>query len=196
MATDILTAATPCTKCGGSDISAKGRCRSCARIGEAEYRKENADKRKEASAKYRLENRAKVLAADRARRERDRDKLRVRAAERYAKNPEKYKAINRDWSKRNPDAERTKDRNRKARVRMAQGKITTSRVADLMVLQKRSCAACEASIKCSYHIDHITALSRGGQNEDMNIQLLCPTCNLRKHAKDPIEFMREFGKLL
>jgi hypothetical protein len=30
----------------------------------------------------------------------------------------------------------------------------------------------------------------------LNVQLLCPPCNLKKHAKDPIQFMQERGFLL
>ncbi|MGL5935922.1 MAG: HNH endonuclease, partial [Cetobacterium sp.] len=37
---------------------------------------------------------------------------------------------------------------------------------------------------------------RGGAHCDSNVQLLCPTCNLRKAAKDPVVFMQEMGRLL
>jgi len=39
-------------------------------------------------------------------------------------------------------------------------------------------------------------LSRGGSNDKYNLQLLCPTCNLKKSAKDPIDFAQENGNLL
>jgi hypothetical protein len=32
--------------------------------------------------------------------------------------------------------------------------------------------------------------------KDVNIQLLCPPCNIAKSYKDPIVFMQELGKLL
>lgn len=42
-----------------------------------------------------------------------------------------------------------------------------------------------------FHIDHFVPLALGGKNEDWNILLTCPTCNGRKHAKHPAQFLRE-----
>jgi 5-methylcytosine-specific restriction endonuclease McrA len=39
-------------------------------------------------------------------------------------------------------------------------------------------------------------LSRGGSNDISNIELLCERCNLRKHAKDPIDWAQENGLLV
>ncbi|MBU9359553.1 HNH endonuclease [Burkholderia multivorans] len=44
--------------------------------------------------------------------------------------------------------------------------------------------------------DDIEPLARGGSNDIANIQLLCRTCNLSKHARDPVEFMQSRGFLL
>jgi predicted phosphodiesterase len=57
-------------------------------------------------------------------------------------------------------------------------------------------AACGKSIVGGYHIDHIVPISKGGVNDNSNVQLLCPLCNWRKNDKDPILFMRERGFLL
>ena len=66
-----------------------------------------------------------------------------------------------------------------------------------MRLQKNKCAYCRVSLKSRvYHIDHITALSRGGTNLRSNLQLLCQPCNQSKHAKDPIVFAQQLGMLL
>jgi 5-methylcytosine-specific restriction endonuclease McrA len=39
-------------------------------------------------------------------------------------------------------------------------------------------------------------LARGGSNDRLNLQCLCPQCNLSKNAKDPIAWAREQGRLL
>lgn len=47
-----------------------------------------------------------------------------------------------------------------------------------------------------YHVDHIQPLALGGSNDKTNLQLLCPTCNTKKSAKHPIDFMQSRGLLL
>jgi len=48
------------------------------------------------------------------------------------------------------------------------------------------CAICGTFVDCdeSYHIDHKKAWSKGGVTELFNLQLLCPSCNLRKGSRD------------
>lgn len=62
--------------------------------------------------------------------------------------------------------------------------------------QKGKCACCKVSIRDGYHVDHIYALSNGGENGKLNLQLLCPSCNMIKGAKHPIDFMRQKGFLI
>lgn len=63
--------------------------------------------------------------------------------------------------------------------------------------QKGRCAACSKGLmRLGHHVDHIKPLARGGAHENVNLQLLCPTCNLSKGAKDPVDFMQSLGKLL
>jgi 5-methylcytosine-specific restriction endonuclease McrA len=47
-----------------------------------------------------------------------------------------------------------------------------------------------------WQISDRTPLAAGGSNAPSNLQGLCPTCNGRKGAKDPIDFARSMGKLL
>jgi 5-methylcytosine-specific restriction endonuclease McrA len=63
-------------------------------------------------------------------------------------------------------------------------------------LQKSKCACCGKSLKHSYHLDHIMPIALGGTNTDDNVQLLTPSCNLRKSAKHPDDWARENGRLL
>lgn len=62
--------------------------------------------------------------------------------------------------------------------------------------QRWRCGICRADIRNGYHVDHVVPLKRGGEHAARNLQLLCQTCNVRKSAKDPIDYMRERGFLL
>jgi 5-methylcytosine-specific restriction endonuclease McrA len=75
------------------------------------------------------------------------------------------------------------------------GKLPRGTVAGLLKLQRGKCAIC-ATVLSKYHVDHVMPLAKGGKHERLNIQLLCPTCNVRKAAKDPIQYMQELGRLL
>lgn len=115
----------------------------------------------------------------------------------YLANVDKVHAYNRDWNKRNPDIKRVACHRRRSLRRKADGSFTREQIAFLFRRQRSRCAnpACSCSLEHGYHIDHIIALSRGGSNWIRNIQLLCPTCNVRKGSKTPERFMRENGFL-
>lgn len=108
--------------------------------------------------------------------------------------------LNQRWNG-GPEAKRERDRLagwpvQAARRAKANAKFTTGFIDWLGNKQKWKCACCRISIKTRRHIDHITPLKKGGAHERQNIQLLCPPCNMRKQAKDPITFMQEMGFLL
>lgn len=87
---------------------------------------------------------------------------------------------------------------RRARKKQVGGSHSQEEIRVLLVKQKFRCAesTCGRSIRKSFHADHITPLALGGHNGILNIQLLCPTCNQRKCAKDPIKWAQENGRLL
>ena len=76
------------------------------------------------------------------------------------------------------------------------GRLPPGTVKSIGTRQKWRCAVCRCSIKFKFHVDHITPIAKGGEHAPLNIQLLCPTCNMRKSAKDPIAFMQSKGFLL
>src|SRR5574340_787097 len=83
------------------------------------------------------------------------------------------------------------------RRRLAGGmKLSSDISSKLFKLQKGKCACCGKRLGDDYHLDHIMPLALGGTNTDDNIQLLRAECNLQKHAKHPVEFMRQRGFLL
>ena len=98
----------------------------------------------------------------------------------------KYRAANREkvreWSKR---------RNSGKIARLPRGTIPA-----LFEKQRGRCAFCKTDLPSNYHVDHIIPLAAGGKHEPLNLQLLCPTCNVRKWALHPVEFAQRNGRLL
>lgn len=114
----------------------------------------------------------------------------------YAKNAERMKARRRQRYIENPDKFKTAARNREAKKAGAEGSHTTAELQTLLNKQRGKCAYCHKSIRTKRHADHIVALSEGGSNWISNIQLTCPTCNMRKGRTDAILFAARLGRLL
>lgn len=99
-----------------------------------------------------------------------------------------------EYKRKNKDKVAAWSANRRKR---GAGKLPSTTVADLMRLQKGKCAVCHVQLsKAGVHLDHVFPLAKGGRNERENVQLLCPTCNTKKAAKNPTDFMQEMGYLL
>lgn len=112
-------------------------------------------------------------------------------------NKDKSNASSAKYRKNNPEVKRLSDRNRRAKKNNCEGVLSKDISSRLLILQKYRCSICRKSLKkTGYHLDHIIPLSRGGKNEDRNMQVACPTCNMKKHAKDPIQYMQSLGYLL
>lgn len=87
---------------------------------------------------------------------------------------------------------------KRAAERMANPeKFAAQRAARKDKENARRCACCRRNLgESGYHIDHVVPLALGGMHDDSNLQLLCPSCNMSKHAKHPIDFMQSRGFLL
>lgn len=71
------------------------------------------------------------------------------------------------------------------------GRLSKGIVARLYRLQGGRCMYCPAELSEAFNVDHYIPLALGGKNEDGNVQLLCPSCNRRKGAKHPFDFISE-----
>jgi hypothetical protein len=111
-------------------------------------------------------------------------------------NRERFDQVANEWREANRTAVRCMWRNRRARVRNADGKHTTDQIHELLQKQRNKCASCRTSLKTGYHADHIVPLARGGTNDIGNIQLLCVSCNLSKGHSDPVAWAQKNGRLL
>lgn len=95
--------------------------------------------------------------------------------------------------KANPEIKRAED----ARRRKAPGRFTAADIAELKRRQDNRCAnpLCRKKFG-AFHIDHIQAIARGGTHDPSNLQLLCPSCNCSKRAKDNVEWFQSLGLLV
>lgn len=115
----------------------------------------------------------------------------------YWKNRESVKAAVRQWQDSNPEAVRAYKLTTKIKRRAASdGGMTGRQLVEWKRQQPKVCYWC--GVKCArhYHVDHYVPLVKGGKHEASNLVIACPTCNLNKHAKDPMDFARERGRLL
>ena len=148
---------------------------------------ENKEKARAASRKSYLINREKVLERGRIRNATGYNK------EYYYKNKSKFIEVVMAWIKANPERRKAYRNNRRCAV----GSASKQDINAIRVAQRQKCAICKVSLKkYGEHIDHIIPIASGGTGYPANLQLLCPTCNLRKGAKDPIAYMQEIGMLL
>lgn len=127
------------------------------------------------------------------RRESIKERKSLKAKEYYQKNREKILAQQKKYYEENKGRWIVKAHRR--RDRGMPSHVSIKDIQKLQDLQKNKCPVCQTQLT-KYHIDHITPLSKNGKHEFNNLQLLCPTCNLNKHAKDPVTFMQSKGYLL
>lgn len=187
------------------------QCAECQRLHRrAQYRKDpraeiikqqayylaNHDRERARRNAYDAANPEKKQAWFKAWYDRNREARSRQKAEERRANPELLQLRWRRWAEANPEQTAANGRLRRARKRDAEGHHSGAEIKALLVRQKIKCASCSQSLKSGYHADHIVPLSKGGSNWITNIQLLCPTCNLRKWAKDPLIWAQTEGRLL
>jgi 5-methylcytosine-specific restriction endonuclease McrA len=173
------------------------RNREKLRAAYADYCERKGDEVREQKRRYAARNILKERARSKAKFYRDKEKCIERNKRWKENNRDKVNAIARRFRERHPLKGRMTAQNRRALRRGLKGKQTSQGIAELFRLQKNKCGYCRADLtKVSFHIDHITPVSKGGSNERKNLQILCQPCNSRKHASDPIDFAQSLGMLL
>ena len=106
-----------------------------------------------------------------------------------------------DYRAQNYEVIRARNLRRRIREKNAGEPITAAVIRALWNRQNGLCAICHKNIgekpgeKWAYHVDHIQPISKGGTNDPVNLQCLCPPCNIWKSNKLPEEVAQELGRL-
>lgn len=164
-------------------------CREC----EKGKRKARA----ESDPEWAAERRALKKAYDVEYNARHKERKRKQVLARYKAKAPEIKAKIREWQVKNPDRVRAYKQSTKAarRATTAIG-MTGAELFAWKREQPKVCHWCGERCARRFHVDHYVPLAKGGRHEAGNLVIACPTCNLRKHAKDPLDFAREVGRLL
>lgn len=164
------------------------------------YRSENAEIIRERKKAFYAANSVKILEQKKYYGETNKEKRRIYNRKRGQEHKEKLREARRKYCAENKEAVAALKRNGRARKRGAAGSHTAAEVQNIFDSQRGLCANCEKKLfnsgKKKYHVDHIMPISKGGSDSKDNLQCLCPSCNLRKHSKDPLDWAKQNGKLL
>ena len=137
-----------------------------------------------------------IRNAAKAHRERYPEKIKLNRETWKNNNLDKVRQHRKKWLQANKEVNNCRNRRRRAKIANTEGSHTSKQIFDLLSNQKHKCANCNTNIKSKYHADHIMPIFLGGSNKIQNIQLLCPTCNVKKAHKDPIKWAQQEGRLL
>jgi 5-methylcytosine-specific restriction endonuclease McrA len=195
----------PCTKGHIAERRTEScSCVECQNLIVAKYREKNRELVNERTRVWRALNPERCAEMNRASRkalyDKNPEKFRAKSKAFREAYPEKssawVKKAKSAWVKAHPEMSAIYARNRRAKKKNAEGTHTIAEIRNLFSIQKGKCAMCMRGIKLKFHADHIVPLALGGGNGIRNIQLLCPPCNLKKGAKDPITFAQRLGLLV
>lgn len=156
-------------------------CRMCQKARVAAYNAKNRDKNKQYQAEWARENKERLKEAAKARYIKNRDSVLADSAKYYAANKERVKARTKLWHENNPEKTRLADAACRHR-RRGLNRFPTKNYKILLEAFGTWCPYCETDGH-NLTIDHITPVSKGGDNSIENLMPCCPSCNSSKNGK-------------
>ncbi len=157
------------------------RCATCDKAYKARHRRNNRERENERCRVWYRKNKRRKSEYD---------------ANWYKNNKEKDYANWVRWRSENPLKVRLKGHRRRALVKNATDpEVTKADFLEWLEGQEKVCYWCNAKCGEKFHIDHYMPLAKGGKHHPDNLVIACPSCNLRKNAKDPYEFAAQLGRL-
>lgn len=187
-----------------------GRCKRCVNKKQQEYRLNNPGRHKDIESRSRLNNKQSFAEGKKRYYENikkdpewQRKQKSLRASNKNIKqeydrryrieNRDKLNLISKQWEANNKDLSKQIKKSYKARRRgwMCFKSDATKDIFDWELAQAKYCHWCKIDCTNNYHIDHYIPLSKGGRHVLTNLVISCPTCNIRKNAKMPEEFLKE-----
>ena len=185
------------------------RCRDCDHERLRSYRDANRQKLRESDRarwrekktdkawlERRYERRRRYYEAHREEVLEVNERWRAENAEQHRENTRRWAEEHRDrraenlarWRSENPVRSRNHRRARKARLRSSVG-YSANDLAAQFERQHGTCYWCQERLpEKGYHADHVIPLVLGGCNDISNVVVACARCNLKKHAKHPMDF--------
>ena len=112
----------------------------------------------------------------------------------YRINKEKILGNTRRWEKENRKQYlliKTKaNHKRRASKLNTKSKLNSEEINQLIINSNNICFWCDSYTE-KIHLDHITPLSKGGEDKITNLVISCPSCNVRKNNKNPEIWLEE-----
>lgn len=160
------------------------KCKQCVSIGDAIYRRNNHEKKKESAIKWYRANAEKSGETSRKWRENNPERVVERSHNYYLANKERHLEVASAWKKAN--REKVNEMRQRYRARKYENGEFYVREKFLKRLYASPCVNCGTTENIS--ADHIIPITRGGVHSEGNLQPMCIPCNSSKNDKFMMEW--------
>lgn len=183
------------------------KCKTCTKEYKQQYKINNRETIANGNKIYREKNLEKIKEEKKKYYTKNKDKISKKCKQYYTDNKNNILKTCKIYRENNKEKIRAYSRTEKGRAIMAKSKgfrrmkkrkgdVTSSQIEEL-IKKSNVCYWCGIKIiNHEMHIDHYVPLSKGGEHTISNLVVSCPACNLKKSAKDPLEFANSIGRLL